>query len=96
MKAPILMPFTCPVCTQPNAVELIALSRAGGMACVSCRKHLSSTDVMRAMHSPRERSQVANRVAVRAAPKPAMVWPPTAASRAAIAPLRERRDGMMN
>ena len=53
-KAPVLVPFVCPVCTAPNGVGLIALSRAGGVACSGCKKWLRSADVMRAMHAPRQ------------------------------------------
>lgn len=97
-KGPVLIPFICPICAGSNAVELIVLSRAGGMDCAACGKHLRSTDVMRAMHAPRAAAgSEARRVPVRApAKKPTMVWPPTAESRAAIAPLRARRDGTMN
>lgn len=96
-KAPVLIPFICPVCAGANAVELLVLSRAGGMDCVECGKRLRSADVMRAIHSPRT-VMAERRVPVRAAaPKKAeMVWPPTAESRAAIAPLRRSRDGARN
>lgn len=53
-KAPVLIPFVCPICTGANAVQLIALSRAGGMNCEKCGKRLRAADVMRAMHSPRK------------------------------------------
>lgn len=49
-----MIPFTCPICTGANAVQLIALSRAGGMTCAQCKKHLRAADVMRAMHNPRK------------------------------------------
>ncbi|HET6403935.1 MAG TPA: hypothetical protein VFH78_04760 [Candidatus Thermoplasmatota archaeon] len=48
------MPFVCPICTAPNAVALIPLSRAGGVACEACKKWLRASDVMRAMHAPRK------------------------------------------
>lgn len=54
-KPPVLVPFVCPVCAAPNAVNLIALSRAGSTECASCKKRLRSADVMRAMHAPRSR-----------------------------------------
>lgn len=97
-KAPVLIPFVCPICAGANAVELIVLSRAGGMDCADCGKHLRSADVMRAMHSPRAASSGERRVPVRTAPakKAEMVWPPTAESRAAIAPLKRRTAGEMN
>jgi len=53
-KAPVLVPFVCPICTAPNAVALIPLSRAGGVACEACKKWLRASDVMRAMHAPRK------------------------------------------
>ncbi len=53
-KKIVLVPFVCPICAAPNAVQLIALSRAGGMDCAECKKHLRATDVMRAMHAPRK------------------------------------------
>jgi hypothetical protein len=53
-KALVLVPFVCPICAGPNAVNLIALSRAGGVDCGKCGKRLRSADVMRAMHSPRK------------------------------------------
>lgn len=53
-KAPVLVPFTCPICRGPNAVQLIALSRAGCMNCEKCGKRLRASDVMRAMHDPRK------------------------------------------
>lgn len=52
-KAPVLVPFVCPVCAAPNGVNLIALSRAGHTTCVKCEKKLRAADVMRAMHDPR-------------------------------------------
>ena len=97
-KAPVLIPFVCPICAGANAIELLVLSRAGGMACQECGKHLRSTDVMRAMHSPRSPPTSERRVPVREMPakKPQMVWPPTPESRAAIAPLRRRTPGEKN
>lgn len=98
-KAPVLIPFVCPICAGANAVELIALSRAGGTDCVECSKWLRAADVMRAIHSPRDAATDESRERrVRAPPakRTAMVWPPTAASRAAIAPLREQRAGRTN
>lgn len=47
------LPFVCPICAGANAVHLVSLSRASGMACAHCKKWLRSADVMRAMHSPR-------------------------------------------
>ncbi|HET6403255.1 MAG TPA: hypothetical protein VFH78_01305 [Candidatus Thermoplasmatota archaeon] len=95
-RPPVLIPFVCPVCAGANAVELVTLSRAGGTACVACSRFLRSADVMRAMHSPRADAGREQRAA-RAVPKqPAMVWPPTPESRAAIAPLKRRRDGDTN
>lgn len=52
-RAPVLVPFVCPICAGPNAVALIALSRAGGVKCAKCSKWLRANDVMRAMHAPR-------------------------------------------
>lgn len=52
-KPPVLVPFVCPICATDNAVSLIALSRAGGMTCPSCKKWLRSQDVMRARLAPR-------------------------------------------
>ena len=49
----VLVPFVCPVCTAANGVQLIALSRAGGVNCSGCKKWLRATDVMKAMHAPR-------------------------------------------
>lgn len=54
VKAPVLVPFVCPVCAGPNAVALIPLSRAGGVSCERCKKWLRAADVMRAMHAPRK------------------------------------------
>lgn len=54
VRTPVFIPFVCPICTGANAVELIPLSRAGGMNCIHCQKRLKSSDVMRAMHSPRK------------------------------------------
>lgn len=83
----------CPICAGANAIELNVLSRAGGMDCAECGKRLRSTDVMRAMHSPRpDAGAVRNRTRETPAKKPDMVWPPTKESRAAIAPLRRRGD----
>ena len=56
VKAPVLVPFVCPICAAPNAVNLIALSRAGCTSCAACKKNLRSADVMRAMHSPRKQA----------------------------------------
>lgn len=53
-KALVLVPFLCPICTAQNNVNLIVLSRAGGMNCCSCTKRLRAQDVMRAMHAPRK------------------------------------------
>jgi len=52
-KPPVLVPFVCPVCAGPNAIQLIVLSRAGGHNCQKCGKWLRVQDVMRAMHAPR-------------------------------------------
>lgn len=97
-KAPVLIPFVCPVCAVPNGIELIVLSRAGGTECVGCEKWLKAADVMRAIHAPREASDGSREVRVRAPPAKAapMVWPPTPESRAAIAPLRKSRAGQRN
>lgn len=53
-KPLVLVPFLCPICTAQNNINLIALSRAGGMNCGSCTKRLRAQDVMRAMHAPRK------------------------------------------
>ena len=95
-KVPVLIPFVCPICAGSNAIELLVLSRAGGMECVECGKYLRSADVMRAMHSPRAAPDAERRVRAPPAKKPEMVWPPTAESRAAIAPLRRRTGGDRN
>lgn len=92
----VLVPFVCPICAAPNAVALIPLSRAGGVECVGCKKHLRSTDVMRAMHTPRPAGATASPSPRAAAEKPGRVWPPTPESRAAVAPLQRRRDGRTN
>lgn len=52
-KAPVLVPFVCPICAAPNDVSLIALSRAGFTSCASCKKKLRAQDVMRARLAPR-------------------------------------------
>lgn len=52
-KPVVLVPFVCPVCTAANGVQLIALSRKGGVECAGCKKWLRAADVMRAMHAPR-------------------------------------------
>lgn len=52
-KPLVLVPFVCPICTAANGVNLIALSRAGGIECSACKKWLRAADVMRAMHAPR-------------------------------------------
>lgn len=97
-RAPVLIPVVCPICAGANAVELLILSRAGGMDCVACGKWLRSADVMRAIHSPRPPVSSERRASARAASaeKPKMVWPPTPESRAAIAPLRRRTAGDRN
>ncbi|MFA5860845.1 MAG: hypothetical protein WDA16_04035 [Candidatus Thermoplasmatota archaeon] len=53
-KAPVLVPFLCPICAAPNAVHLVTLSRQGIMPCVACHKKLRAADVMRALHTPRK------------------------------------------
>ena len=97
-KPTVLIPFVCPVCAAANGVELILLSRAGGTACKGCARWLKSADVMRAIHAPRAVADASVEVRARAplAKAAAMVWPPTAASRAAIAPLRKSRAGARN
>lgn len=95
-REPVLIPFVCPVCAGANAVELVKLSRAGGMSCVVCERYLRSADVMRAMHSPRSDTDRERRPDRPVAKKPEMVWPPTPESRAAIAPLKRRNDGRRN
>lgn len=96
-KAAVRIAFVCPICAGANAVELLLLSRAGGVDCVECGKWLRATDVMRAIHAPRAAAAEGTserRVRAPPAKKPAMVWPPTAESRAAIAPLRRPKgDG---
>jgi hypothetical protein len=52
-KPVVRVPFVCPVCATANQVNLIALSRAGGVTCESCKRFLKSRDVARAMHAPR-------------------------------------------
>lgn len=98
--APVLIPFVCPICAGANAVHLISLARAGGMDCAVCSKRLRSADIMKAMHAPRAASPTTTSAPrqhespSRSAPAPRradMVWPPTAESRAAVAPLRQRR-----
>ena len=96
-KAPVLIPFVCPICAGANAAELLILSRAGGVECVECGKWLRATDVMRAIHAPRagaEDGSMARRVRPPPKKHAPMVWPPTAESRAAIAPMRRPKgDG---
>jgi hypothetical protein len=84
------------VCAGANAIELLVLSRAGGTTCAECGKYLRSADVMRAIHSPRAAPTVQRRVRAPPAKKVEMVWPPTAESRAAIAPMRRARSGDRN
>ena len=93
VKTPVLIPFVCPVCAGANAVELLALSRAGGVDCVECGKFLRSADVMRAIHAPRTAPVDARRVRAPPPKRAAMVWPPTADSRRAIAPLKPTKGG---
>lgn len=97
-RAPVLIPFVCPICAGANGVELLVLSRAGGMSCRECGKHLRSADVMRAIHSPRSEATAQTRDRTRAPPakKAALVWPPTRESRAAIAPLHRRKGDDTN
>lgn len=97
-KNPVLIPFVCPICAGANAIELLILSRAGGTSCVECTKWLRAADVMRAIHAPRAAADAGREIRVRAPPakQTAMVWPPTAESRAAIAPLRKQRGGDRN
>ncbi|HVL47093.1 MAG TPA: hypothetical protein VM889_00880 [Candidatus Thermoplasmatota archaeon] len=52
-RIPVTVSFVCPACAGANATNLIALSRAGGIACAVCRKWLRAMDVARAMHAPR-------------------------------------------
>lgn len=88
------IPFVCPICAGANAVELLRLSRAGGVDCEECGKWLRATDVMRAIHAPRAAAPEGStdrRVRAPPAKKAPMVWPPTAESRAAIAPLHKRK-----
>jgi hypothetical protein len=95
-KIPVRIPFVCPVCAGQNAIELLILSRAGGAECIKCEKWLKAADVMRAIHAPRAAaSEEGPQMRMRAPPakRPDMVWPPTAESRAAIAPLRKQRGG---
>lgn len=66
------------------------------MDCVECGKRLRSADVMRAIHAPRSAPTAERRVRAPPAKKAEMVWPPTAESRAAIAPLRRDRSGDRN
>ncbi|HEX2022402.1 MAG TPA: hypothetical protein VHH36_06785 [Candidatus Thermoplasmatota archaeon] len=75
---------------------LLTLSRQGGTDCTTCGKHLRSADVMRAIHAPRAAGASERRVRAPVAKKAAMVWPPTAESRAAIAPMPRNRDGDRN
>lgn len=56
VRPPVLVSFVCPACTAPNAVNLIELSRAGGMNCANCNRRLRSGDVSRAMHAPRKQA----------------------------------------
>lgn len=53
-KAPVLVPFVCPICTATNEINLIALARAGTTDCTSCKKRLKAADVMRARATPRK------------------------------------------
>ncbi|HWG91830.1 MAG TPA: hypothetical protein VNZ52_13355 [Candidatus Thermoplasmatota archaeon] len=98
-KAPVTVPFVCPLCAGASGVHLISLSRAGGVDCLACGKWLRATDVMRAMHSPRDArapDAAPERTRGATAPQPhvagarplasrrdRIVWPPTTATRAA-------------
>ena len=73
------------------------------MDCAVCGKWLRSTDVMRAMHSPRAartadsapvRVPVSGPTKTRVIPSRAsrVTWPPTAATRAAATPLRNEQE----
>jgi hypothetical protein len=97
VAAPTLVeiPFVCPVCAAANAVNLIALSRAGGVDCGACARWLRAADVMRAIHSPRAAREPGSPPPRAHTPAPRrraeVVWPPTAESRAAALPLRKPR-----
>lgn len=94
-KATVEIPFICPICAGENAVNLIVLSRGGGIDCQACNKWLRAADVMRAIHSPRaprEADAKPIRVHAAAPPRAERVWPPTAASRAAAIPLRKPKQ----
>lgn len=93
-----MIPFVCPICAGANAVELVTLSRAGAVDCAKCGKRLRSADVMRAIHTPRSAASMERRLPARAPPvrASAIVWPPTAESRAAVAPLRRNKSGDRN
>lgn len=108
-KPQVTVPFVCPVCAAPNGVHLISLSRAGGVDCTGCGRWLKAADVMRAIHSPRgpvtdpqprvqarDRARVATKGGTPTAPvsrRDAIVWPPTAESRASAKPLPVRTKG---
>jgi hypothetical protein len=53
VKVPVLVPFVCPVSAAAQAVQLLALARAGPHTCTACNKRLRAMDVSRAMHNPR-------------------------------------------
>ncbi|HEV8360491.1 MAG TPA: hypothetical protein VGR28_08570 [Candidatus Thermoplasmatota archaeon] len=46
----VLVNFACPMCTAPQQVGLIALSRAGFHACSACGRRLKPAQVSQALH----------------------------------------------
>lgn len=48
---PVQVRYFCPLCTSPQEVGLIALSRAGFVNCSSCGRKLKAAQVSQAIHS---------------------------------------------
>jgi hypothetical protein len=48
---PVLVKFHCPLCSAPQEVGLLAVSRAGFATCSGCGRKLKAAQVSQAIHS---------------------------------------------
>lgn len=59
-RAPVLVAFLCPACAARQAADLVAISRAGAVACTACQRRLTNSQVSRGI----ERARAAVRAGV--------------------------------
>lgn len=53
IRAPVMVPFLCPVCAARQSADLVALSRSGQQGCVGCLRKLTRGQVSRGIERAR-------------------------------------------